>query len=284
MVTNDTEADTAVVLAARLGFDRSAIRILCRRGGTVDRDTAGRFEAAVLSGMPPGQRSGFVVAFGRVTERCEIDYLGYTRDDPAVLEGPFKSTASSLGFHEADRVLSVFGGRTPAGRRIEIQLSEGRALSGGSVHAFTPREFQILAILALNRVPVRTEFLTDTLWPETDPWQARDTLKVLVHRLRSRLGRRDAILCERSRWSLGPGVAVDVSKWQEVLRSAAAGPLDDAARTTLLDAHAKLTNRSGALNAGSPEPSLDAEFERLSDRIAERLAAGAIDERRHAAR
>jgi hypothetical protein len=251
--------------------------MVCRRGGSVDRDSAGRFEAAVLGGMPAGQRSGFVVAFGRVTDRCEIDYLGYTREDPAVLEAPFKATASSLGFHEADRVLAVFGSQTPAPHRIEIQLSQGRALFEGSVLVFTPREFQIIAILALNRAPVRTEYLTDTLWPETDPWKARDTLKVLVHRLRARLGRRDAIVCDRSRWSLGPGVAVDVSEWHDLLRRVGAGPLDDAARDTLLDAHAKLINRSGALNAGSPEPSLDAEFERLIHRIAERLVADGFE-------
>jgi len=275
MVTNDMEADAGVVLAARLGTDRCAIRMIRRRGGAVDRDTASRFEEAVLGGVPPEQRSGFVVAFGRVTERCEIDYLGYTRDDPAVLEGPFKATASSLGFHEAHRVLAVFASETPARHRIEIQLAQGRALCGSSLLVFTPRELQILAILALNRTPVRTDFLTDTVWPETDPWRARDTLKVLVHRLRSRLGRRDAIVCVQSRWSLGPEVAVDVSHWQEVLRRAVAAPLDGAARATLLDAYAKLTSRTGALNAGSPEPSLDAELERLTHRIGERLAGDA---------
>lgn len=99
---------------------------------------------------------------------------------------------------------------------IEVSLLEGAFRRDGARKECSPREWELLALLAL-RPSMSTEELAATLYPDNDDAAARNALKVLVRRVRVRLGER-AVEMVGSGYRLSGMVEVDVSRCERALR------------------------------------------------------------------
>ncbi len=71
---------------------------------------------------------------------------------------------------------------------IDLQLLSGYALRGDERLVLTSGEWELLLALALHRRGIRSERLTELLWPHVAEAVARNRLYVALHRLRRRLG------------------------------------------------------------------------------------------------
>ncbi len=118
----------------------------------------------------------------------------------------------------------------------------------GDVRVRLPgRELLICATLGLHGRPLSIEALIDVVWPDFDAGRARGMLRVYGHRIRRRLGRPDAIVSSADRWTLGPGLALDITLWDR---------LADEARTAGAEAHRGELERAFAALLTGAVPSL----------------------------
>jgi DNA-binding SARP family transcriptional activator len=101
---------------------------------------------------------------------------------------------------------------------ILVALAEARVYVENVEVKLTARENDVLTALAVSRKPLSTDALLERVWPDQDPQRTRLSLKVYVHRLRRRLRNPAVVVCDRSLWSLGPQVHVDVLEWQKIAR------------------------------------------------------------------
>ncbi len=76
---------------------------------------------------------------------------------------------------------------------IEVSLASGRVRVDGVPIAIAGRELELLLAIALRREPSSRARVASLLWPDLDEAAARNVFSVCLHRLRSRLPRRDAI-------------------------------------------------------------------------------------------
>jgi hypothetical protein len=204
-----------IVLAAVLGDRHSKKRLAAPLGLAIPDEFASRFEREVFSRCPSHGETGYLVAFGTVGDSCSVETLLYSRSDPHLISAQARAEASRHAFSAISDVLSVFAlaahDHEPA---THISLVQSRITVDHASFGLTPRELDVVVLLALARRPVSTEYITDHIWPEADPWNARSTLKVVVHRLCRRLGTRVVVCRERS-WSLKNGTTVDVWQWAD---------------------------------------------------------------------
>lgn len=70
---------------------------------------------------------------------------------------------------------------------IDLQLLSGYALRGDERLVLTPGEWELLLALALHRRGIRSERLTELLWPHVAEAIAKNRLYVALHRIRRRL-------------------------------------------------------------------------------------------------
>lgn len=85
-----------------------------------------------------------------------------------------------------------------------------------------PSELAIVLALAIRGRSADRDALADALYPDADPFDARNALKVGVHRARKRIGSADAIRYERRRYALASWVVVDLP-WKAALPAVSAG-------------------------------------------------------------
>ncbi len=143
-----------------------------------------------------------------------------------------------------------------------------------TVHT-TRREFEILAALALNRRPLTYDGLVNRIWPHVDGERGRTCLRVFVHRLRVRAGRRDIVVSEHERLTLGPDVTVDFWEWQQLLQQAAAVPATPELHDRLTDAYQQLLI---AVKDAPTRSEVDAELERAAHDLLRGVAAFLVEE------
>jgi DNA-binding SARP family transcriptional activator len=134
---------------------------------------------------------------------------------------------------------------------IRVSLSHRALIVAGQAVQVTAREFDVLIAIALNRRPISTDALVDRIWPDVDSARSSACLRVLVHRLRTRAGRRDIVICQRGRWSLGPNVTVDLWEWEKLLHEARAMPLTIATRAKLTEAYHELLAAGTGTSSGA---------------------------------
>jgi DNA-binding SARP family transcriptional activator len=158
---------------------------------------------------------------------------------------------------------------------IRVSLSHRVLMVAGQPVQVTAREFDVLIAIALNRRPISTDALVDRIWPEVDSARSSACLRVLVHRLRARAGRRDIVVCQRGRWSLGPSVSVDLWEWEKLLHEARAMPLSAATRMKLTEAYHELLSA----NAGSSSAAtLAADAEQAVSDLLRKIAPMLVEE------
>jgi hypothetical protein len=223
MTTTRLDSDAhrqQIVLAAVLGDRHPKKRLAAPSGSAIPADLATRFEREVFSRCPSQGETGYLVAFGTVGDSCSVETLLYSRSDPHLIAAQARAEASRQAFPAISDILSVFAfaahDHEPT---THISLVQSRITIDHASFGLTPRELDVVALLALARRPVSTEYITDHIWPEADPWNARSTLKVVVHRLCRRIGTRIVICRERS-WSLRHGTNVDLWDWADEAASA----------------------------------------------------------------
>ncbi len=95
------------------------------------------------------------------------------------------------------------------------------------------------------------------------------------HRLRVRAGRRDIVVAEHDRLTLGPDVTVDFWEWQKRLRQAGAVPPTPELRDRLTDAYHQLLITVKDAPARSE---VDAELERAAHDLLRGIAAFLVEE------
>jgi DNA-binding SARP family transcriptional activator len=117
------------------------------------------------------------------------------------------------------------GARRPArpGDRIEIHLFEGRATRGGREIDLTRGEFEVVAVLAMQRQAASRDELCDELWPDRDTESAARLLKVYVHRIRTKFETNDVIETSSGGYHIGREVRVDVHSLATLARKVADG-------------------------------------------------------------
>ena len=116
---------------------------------------------------------------------------------------------------------------------IRIGLGDGLCHVGAKAIVMPARELEVCATIGLNGRPIATEAILDLVWPDSETARARTCLKVHVHRIRARLGRRSALFCSGERWSLGPDVTLDLWEWERTANQAGRVPSTEPQRNAL---------------------------------------------------
>ncbi len=103
-----------------------------------------------------------------------------------------------------------------------ISILSGEVTIGGVGVSIPDGEFGVLVGLALLARPVIGRAFAAELWPERDPDDAANLLKVYMHRIRTRLGKPDIVRSTNRGYELGPGVTVDLPDLERRVRAARA--------------------------------------------------------------
>jgi hypothetical protein len=129
---------------------------------------------------------------------------------------------------------------------VRVDALSGAAFSGGQRIELSPSETACVVALALTGRSALREVIAERLYPDADPANAANALKVVVHRVRRRVGRADAIRYMCGRYSLATWVHVDLPLEMPACRYGARQPLPDTERV-------RLESLRGRLAAGRPE-------------------------------
>jgi DNA-binding SARP family transcriptional activator len=129
---------------------------------------------------------------------------------------------------------------------VRVDALTGAAFSGDRRIALSPSETACVIALALSGSSALRELLAERLYPDADPANAANALKVVVHRVRRRMDRADVIRYVCGRYSLAPWVHVDLPLEMPACRYEARQPLPHAERVRLESLRERLA-------AGRPE-------------------------------
>ncbi len=121
----------------------------------------------------------------------------------------------------------------PGEALIRINLLNATVSRGSDVGQLRGRDLQLAYCIALHERPVSRTSLSAAVWPNVDDEDAKNTFDVSLHRLRKRLGRRDAISLTPQGYALGPHVTTDL-RALEIFRKNLAG------RTVISDCETEL--------------------------------------------
>jgi len=119
---------------------------------------------------------------------------------------------------------------------LRVEILRARVTRGATTLPMRSREFEVLAALALARVPIPRTALASRLWGEDEAEDAAPALRTAIHRLRKQVGDPNAVVFEGGAYRIGPFVTVDVHD----IEAALAGfrrlkTLTDRERERLLD-------------------------------------------------
>ena len=234
--------------------------------GTDDeRFASASASATVLSWCDGPQSSQLVIALSDSAADPAARRAGVARQALAI--------ADALGWAPLRRAALERSGQGAAPTHVSL-ATRTLTVDGRAVHT-TRREFEILAALALNRRPMTHDALVSRIWPRVDGERGRTCLRVFAHRLRVRAGRRDIVVAERDRWTLGSDVTVDFWEWQQRLRQAGAVSPTPELRDRLTDAYHQLLITVKDAPARSE---VDAELERAAHDLLRGIAAFLVEE------
>jgi DNA-binding SARP family transcriptional activator len=125
--------------------------------------------------------------------------------------------------------------------RVVVELLAGRVTRDGEEIPFSDKEFELLTLLASSPTVVTRDRIGESLWDHLDPEEWPNNLKVTLYRIRTRLGRRDAVVADGGRHRLAPTIEIDLRQAEMLVRTRQT-TLDDAMRDELrsiVDAHRK---------------------------------------------
>jgi len=200
--------------------------------------------------------------------------------------GRFAAEARSLALSASDEslrqavpggsgVLAPFLRRFPGGTTtergaavVEVQVLAGRVVREGATIALSPKEFALLALLAIHRGPIEADTLLEALWPNTPSDDRTVGLRVYVNRLRKRLGDPLAVQSTQYRYARGANVRTDL---EEIADFVARLPRDGGDEPTVEQAmvylRQLLAGPVAALLDLAPARSLYARINVLAERI-----------------
>jgi hypothetical protein len=99
----------------------------------------------------------------------------------------------------------------PVPNKIKVMEPDLIIERSGRIITLTKTQAHLLALLLLTKKPLRTEWLLENLWPNSESGSALNRLKVTIHRLRKEMGIGNRELFKRDRF----GVAlVPQTNWQ----------------------------------------------------------------------
>jgi len=162
---------------------------------------------------------------------------------------------------------------------VALEVLAGRVRIDGTPARLSGREFELMAAIAQRREPTPRARLAAMLWPDLDEFSARNALSVCLHRLRSHLGREDAI--ERAAEGYRLHVDSFVDLW-EIERAAVSlrsrDRLRDAERALLGRAWERLCGeRAGALEHCEWFEPIGKRMDELRTAFAHRLGEDALE-------
>jgi DNA-binding SARP family transcriptional activator len=136
------------------------------------------------------------------------------------------------------RVLRARERRAP---KLGVELLAARVVRDGVAVKISPKEFELLALLASAYGPVSQDRVGEALWEHLDPERWPDNIKVTVSRLTKKLGAGEVIVTDERNYRLSRVVDVDMRRYEDILRAAPGDRLDAATREQLgriVDAYA----------------------------------------------
>jgi DNA-binding SARP family transcriptional activator len=220
------------------------------------------FRAADTSNQP----------YYRIVARMTLANLPASGDDVLLEARAIVREAGLAGLLDDSRAFRGLLDRLRAPKRaaapIEVSVLDGYASRDGARSELSPREWELLALLAL-RPPLTTEELAATLYPDKRDAAARNALKVLVRRVRLRLGQGAVTLVGNS-YRLAESVEVDVSRCERAVR--------DGDREAKAAAYERIRDRrTGRLRAREWFAAEERRLTELEQRLACDLARGALE-------
>jgi DNA-binding SARP family transcriptional activator len=143
--------------------------------------------------------------------------------------------AEAVSFPFVARRVEIARFAIPA-QALRVEILRARVTRGATTLPMRSREFEVLAALALARVPIPRTTLASRLWGEDEAEEAAPALRTAIHRLRKQVGDPNAVVFEGGAYRIGPFVTVDVHD----IEAALAGfrrlkTLTDRERERLLD-------------------------------------------------
>lgn len=126
--------------------------------------------------------------------------------------------------------------------RVVLDLTSGRLLSDGTICSVSLRELAVLVFLAASRRSVPRDALCDAIWPEADAEAAANNLKVVIHRIRRKLGS-EVLVMNAEGYSLGSHVDVGIREHENFVRALRGARLTPADRASLSELLTLLSTR-----------------------------------------
>jgi hypothetical protein len=149
---------------------------------------------------------------GETTALRELQQLARTAEIP-LLDAHF---ALGRGASPLEPLLRRF---RPDDERdtVVVEIFTGTVRAAGTAIRLAPKEFALLAYLALSAVPLERDAIVDALWPDGSSTDPIATLRVYVNRVRARLGYRDAVVVDKGRYAAGARVRTDLDAIRQLL-------------------------------------------------------------------
>jgi DNA-binding SARP family transcriptional activator len=185
------------------------------------------------------ERAGFedhMRAAMQQAERCESP--GLVSEVYAIAN---HEPASGMLREFARRLESKHARHTPV---LQVALAAGRVFVRGVEISLSDREFALLVALSIRRESVPRNRMAEMLWPDLDPYAARNALSVCLHRLRGHLGSDEIIVRVEDGYALGMQACVDLWEIQRLVTAVRNRPMLSPSETKMLsEAFEKLRAR-----------------------------------------
>jgi len=152
--------------------------------------------------------------------------------------------ATGVGAERAEVFLSRFRFEAPPEDRVVVRILDGVLEYEGKELSLSPKEFSLLALLAVTDAALDTDTLCEALWPDTPLASAAVSLRVYVNRVRKKVGDWGCIEVDKGRYRGATFLRTDLNQIDAFLRTLPAKP-------TQTDASIAL-RRYAALVAGPP--------------------------------
>jgi hypothetical protein len=175
--------------------------------------------------------------------------------------------ATGVGAERAEAFLGHFRFEAPPEDRVVVRILDGVVECEGKELHLSPKEFSLLALLAVTDAALDTDTLCEALWPKTPLASAAVSLRVYVNRVRKKVGDPGCIEVNKGRYRSATFLRTDLYQIDAFLRTLPAKP-------TQTDVSIAL-RRYAALVAGPPAflvdlpifSSLNAHVNNLIERI-----------------
>jgi DNA-binding SARP family transcriptional activator len=135
--------------------------------------------------------------------------------------------------------------RSASAARFRVALLAGRVSTIQGTVILRPREHELLFMLSAQRRPVSIGKLTASMWPDENEEQARNSLYVLLHRMRKRFGDSELIVHTPEGYAIDAAAVIDLWEAEDAYHDLRLGVhLDESGRERLRDMLELLRSRS----------------------------------------